>query len=107
MTPLKIIKSLHETDKYIEMIFTQGGCYRFYVFLKKIFPDATPYISKEKDHIITLIGGSFYDATGMVDNLEFTPLTEAEEEVCKGWSFCNRKAIQISECGFCGEPIVV
>lgn len=107
MNPYQIIKALYETDRYVEVIFTQGGCYQFHVFLKKLFSPAVPYISKEKDHVATLISGILYDVTGIVTEEGFTEMTDDEMKDCEKWSFCNHKLIQLGECGFCGEPLTI
>lgn len=46
-----------------------GDCYRFHLFLKKMFPDAVPYMNRERDHVVTRIGDGFYDATGRVGSV--------------------------------------
>jgi hypothetical protein len=35
-----LIASLRATDPYIETIYTRGSCYKFYLFLKGIWPEA-------------------------------------------------------------------
>lgn len=35
---LFLVNSLRETDKYIQSIFMQGGCYQFHLFIKKTIP---------------------------------------------------------------------
>lgn len=46
-----------------------GDCYRFHLFLKEMFPDAVPYMNRERDHVVTRIGDGFYDATGRVGSV--------------------------------------
>jgi len=103
MDPEKLIDSLRETDIYIEKIYLNGGCYKFYEFLKTIYPKALPYLTKEGDHIVTKIGQSFYDITGSVKG-KFIPPTKHEEEMCKSWSFWRYNYLS-KECPSCGEPI--
>ena len=43
-----------------------GDCYQFHLFLKEMFPDAVPYMNRERDHVVTRIGDDFYDVTGRV-----------------------------------------
>lgn len=107
MTPIIIINSLRESDKYIEMIYLQGGCYKFHLFLKKLFTEAIPYINTKGDHVITRIGGRFYDITGEVDGYLFCRLSEQELKTCEKWSFSKYKMLQITECPACNEPIIV
>jgi hypothetical protein len=105
---LLLVNSLRKTDRYIENIFMQGGCYQFHLFLKNIFPDAIPFIHKDKDHIVSKIGNNLFDITGIIEiENEYSPLKKSEFEMVEKWSFSRNKMIQISECSFCEEPIVV
>ena len=105
---LLLVNSLRKTDRYIEIIFTQGGCYQFHLFLKNIFPDAIPFIHQNKDHIISKIGNKFFDITGFVENEnEYSPLKKSELEIVEKWSFSRTHLLQLKECPFCEEPLVV
>lgn len=105
---LLLVNSLRETDRYIESIFIQGGCYRFHLFLKNIFPDATPFIYKDKDHIVSKIGNQFFDIKGIVENKnEYSLLKKSELEMVEKWSFGRTHLLQLKECPFCEEPLVV
>lgn len=46
-------------------ICTEGSCYRFYLLLKEVFPDAEAYYDKYF-HVVTLIDGGFYDISGEI-----------------------------------------
>lgn len=105
---LLLVNSLRETDRYIESIFMQGGCYRFHLFLKNIFPVATPFIHKDKDHIVSKIGNKFFDIKGIVENKnEYYPLKKSELEMVEKWSFSRTHLLQLKECPFCEELLVV
>lgn len=105
---LFLVNSLRGTDKYIQSIFMQGGCYQFHLFIKKLYPNAKPLIHKNKDHIITEIESEFLDINGIVSDIEnYNELSENDFEAVEKWSFSRNKMIQISECSFCEEPIVV
>jgi hypothetical protein len=104
---LRFINALRQTDRYIEMIYMNGACYQFHLLLKTFFPESKPYISKEKDHVITKYAGRYYDITGEVSGNWYTPMTESEIDMASGWSFHRTKVIQIGECPHCEEPIVV
>ncbi len=104
---LRFINAIRQTDQYIEMIYMNGACYQFHLLLKTFFPECEPYISKEKDHVITKYAGRYYDITGEVSGNWYTPMTESEIDMASGWSFHRTKVIQIGECPACGEPIVV
>ena len=53
-------------DSFIgsQQVYTEGSCYHFYLILKEVFPDAEPWYDNE--HIVTKIGGKFYDITGEI-----------------------------------------
>jgi hypothetical protein len=104
---LRFINALRQTDRYIEMIYMNGACYQFHLLLKTFFPESKPYINKEKDHVITKYAGKYYDITGEASGNWYTPMTESEIEIASEWSFHRTKVIQIGECPFCEEPIVV
>lgn len=104
---LRFINTIRQTDKYIEMIYMNGACYQFHLLLKTFFHESKPYISKEKDHVITRYSGKYYDITGEVSGNWYTPMTESEIDMASAWSFHKTKVIQIGECPHCEEPIVV
>lgn len=104
---LLFINTLRQTDRYIEMIYMNCACYQFHLLLKTFFPKSKPYISKEKNHVITKYAGKYYDITGEVSGNWYTPMKKNEIDMASGWSFHRTKVIQIYECPHCEEPIVV
>ncbi len=109
MTPvLKLIEALRESDEYIKYIYMEGGCYNFYLFLKKIFPGTIPYISKEKTHIITRIGRTFYDINGQhKKHSSYTKMNKNDVLLAEKWSFAKNNLLKIAECPFCEEPLCI
>ncbi|WP_440435970.1 hypothetical protein [Pseudoalteromonas luteoviolacea] len=105
LTPLKIINSLRDTDCYMQVIFSQGACYKFHLFLKSLFPNATALINGDKDHIVTLIDGFMYDINGKVDG-SFYPLSDSDMALVEGWTFAGNKYLSIGECPSCEEPLL-
>lgn len=105
---LKFINALRKADEYMEDIFTMGSCYRFYLLLKKLYPDAEPMINKDKDHVATKIGRKLYDIRGVVKNSDgrFIRLTGTDLAKAKKWSFRKQCLLQVTECPACEEPIV-
>ncbi len=103
---LFLINSIRETDQYIADIYLNGGCYQFHLMLKKFAPESEARITKERDHIVTYFKGKHFDITGIVEG-QFEPLNNYEIDMASKWSFAKNKALQISECPFCEEPIVV
>jgi hypothetical protein len=61
---LKFIKTVRESVKGMEFVYTNGSCYQFYLILKSIIPEAESWY--DSDHVITKIGERFYDITGEV-----------------------------------------
>lgn len=105
----KIIKSLRESDIYIPEIFMLGGCYKFHLFLKTIWPHAKPYINDSKDHIATMISGTLFDINGVIEEnqrYKFEPIQDSEIDMVKEWSFSRTHVLQLRECPYCEEPII-
>lgn len=62
---LNLIKTVRESFIGAETVYTRGSCYQFFKILKSVFPEAEAYYNQS--HVITKIGGSFYDITGEVE----------------------------------------
>lgn len=106
MKPIEIIDSLRKTDPYIKTIFLQGSCYKFHLFLKDLFPESVPYIDKNKQHVITRIGGYFYDIRGYVRGLhKYEKMGWQDLADVEKWSFHEHNRLKITECPACDEPI--
>ncbi len=103
LEPEVLIKALRETDSYIEKIYLNGGCYQFFKFIKTVYPMAEPYITQDKQHIVTKIGSTYYDITGKVIG-KFQPLSKEDVAMCKKWSFSRRHWLY-RECPNCGEYV--
>ena len=72
---LKLITAIRESFDDSVKVYTQGGCFRFYLILKSVFPDAAAYY--DMDHIITKIGDKYYDINGEYTDLKnYLPLTD-------------------------------
>lgn len=104
--PADFIENLRKTDPYIKTIFTNGGCYKFAVFLKSIWHESEIVINETKDHVGLLIDGVVYDINGVAD-WSFTHMTKDDSEMAEKWSFAKKMMLQIGECSFCEEPIAV
>lgn len=76
-SPEVLIKAIRESFIGSEQVYTQGSCIMFFRILKRVYPDAVPYWSKKASHMITGIGGKFYDITGKVKR---TPDYEADDQ---------------------------
>jgi len=103
---IRLIDALRETEPYISTIYTQGGCYRFHLFLKRLWPEALPVKNKDFDHVGTLIDGVCYDINGVVD-WKYYPMDLDEIEQAEKWCFTDHNFLLIGECPICEEPLVV
>jgi hypothetical protein len=67
--PLLFIQAIRESAPYMVDIYQQGSCWHFFKILKLVFPDAEPFYVYDEcnSHVLTRIGGKFYDITGEVD----------------------------------------
>lgn len=71
---LKLIDAICNSFDDAVKVYTNGGCFQFYLILRSVFPDAKPYY--DSNHIITRIGDRYYDITGRILNVDnFYPLT--------------------------------
>ena len=104
---LQFINALRKTDRYIEIIYMEGACYQLHLLLKELFPEAKPYINKEKNHVITEYLGKFYDITGEVSGDNYTLMIDNDVREAHKWSFHKNKVLKIKECPVCGEFIVI
>lgn len=116
--PTEFINLVRESDKhrYIESIFSMGGCYRFHLILKAVFPTATPLLVGNVDratgkirwdHVVTEINGTLYDINGeyLLDKVsKVKPLSQEDVEMVEAWNFSNHNFLAV-ECPVCDEPI--
>lgn len=102
----EFIDRLRETDKAMSSIFTQGGCYQFYLFLKYLYPEIQGYI-KDENHVIMKYRLKFYDITGEINANNSRPLCEADKETLSRWSFSRTHFLSIGECPHCDEPLLI
>ena len=106
--PIEFITALRNSDKYIEMIYMNGGCYQFHLLLKELYPQGTPHAvklgnhTKNADHIITEIDGMYYDIRGTFD-IEKHPVMPVPAEA-KEWSFYMNNGL-CAECPNCEEIV--
>lgn len=107
MDVINIINALRKTDKSIEVIYMNGSCYRFHLFLKELYPNAIPYMSQDKDHVITKINNEFYDITGKVEEESYYPFTDDDFKLAEKWSFSRSRLLSLKDCPNCDEPILV
>lgn len=83
---LKFIETIRDSFNDSIKVYTQGSCYKFYLILKEVFPEAICYY--DINHVITKIGNSYYDITGEVEKgnhfpVEEDPLVHERIKQCK------------------------
>lgn len=71
---LKFIETIRESFSDAVKVYTSGSCYKFYLILKEVFPEAICYY--DISHVITRIGDNYYDITGEVENTNHFPVEE-------------------------------
>ncbi|WP_417733140.1 hypothetical protein [Rosistilla oblonga] len=106
MELISLIGSIRETDRYIETIFMNGGCYRFHLFIKSLYPDAVPVKNKPFDHVGSLVDGTCYDINGIVD-WDYFAMSDDDIKTAAAWSFGRDSFLTDGECAACGEPILL
>ena len=86
----------HEVIEYVGILRACGisnklrsynsKCYGVYMLLRCVFPEARPYMYDGVDHIVSKIGGDYYDINGLVDisksYADVIPLDPFMEERC-------------------------
>lgn len=69
------IAAVRQSHPQMASIFLEGECLHFYHILRHVFPEARAYY--DLNHVITRIGGRYYDITGTVlPNERHKPLNE-------------------------------
>jgi hypothetical protein len=103
------INTIRHSDIYIKHIYTLGGCYQFHIVLKSLFPSCVPYISLNKDHVISKYRNRYYDINGIVHSTDDYILLHTKEDIdlVNRWSFHKNNMLRITECPYCDEPIVI
>ncbi len=86
-----VISSLRSTDRYVETIFLEGGCYQFRQFLAALFPEAKALINVGRDHVVTLLNDTCYDITGKVESAGYHELSRLDLSLVESWSFSRTR----------------
>ena len=107
MNILNFIDELRDSDEYIRHIYMRGGCYRFHTLLSKMYKGTIPYLSINKDHIITRYKGKYYDINGVVYDVKDYKVLDIEDiHMVSRWSFSKYNLLQLNECPNCEEPLL-
>ena len=107
MKILDFITKLRETDYYIAIIYTEGGCYKFAKFLRGIF-GGDILIRKDKGHAALKLDDYIYDINGLLQNVDdFEFPTEEDLKEMETWTFGGNRLLSLGECEHCEEPLLV
>lgn len=63
----KFLFELRSSADIIPKIFTEGSCFKLYLILKIVFPEAIAYWSDIENHCIIFINNQFYDIGGRLN----------------------------------------
>lgn len=61
---LRFLSLLRDLHPDLERQCLNGSCFKVYLLLEHVYPDAVPYY--DSDHVITKVGDCFYDIRGQV-----------------------------------------
>lgn len=75
---MNLISDIRNSHSKMVDIYTRGGCYSFFKILKGQFGESVGYM--KGDHVITKIGWTYYDITGVVDGEGSIELLEIHTE---------------------------
>lgn len=62
--PLDLITAIRESFDIAVDVYTQGSCFKFFLILQTVFPDAEPWYDMIAGHVYAEINGRFYDIHG-------------------------------------------
>lgn len=103
----EFIEHLRKSDEYLQYIYTEGSCYKFYELLNKLFDGVVAYKNEGRSHVVSLYKGKYYDITGDVtDDEEYFICDRIDHEYMKKWSFYENNHLKVGECENCNEPIL-
>lgn len=83
---ISLIKVIRHSFHDSLIVYRWGGCYGLYQILKHIFPEAEAHFQDDDyDHIITKIGGRFYEIKGELCITNKKQATKLSKEDHKHW----------------------
>ena len=88
--PLDLIEAVDNSYIHAKTVYTMGGCYKFHLILKAVFPDAVAWYSPSKAHVLTMIDGTLYDINGpygMEPDLVTVDSDRSIRSAAEGWRF--------------------
>jgi hypothetical protein len=89
------IARVRQISPLMVKICTQGSCYRFYLLLKEVFPDAEAFYDMYF-HVITRIDGRYFDISGEVEPSAIIPMSP--EQIYRATRrYCDLRLMAITE----------
>lgn len=82
----QFLEHLRNSADIIHNIFMTGSCFRLFLMLKSLYPEAEAYWSDRDSHTLTYIDNKFYDIGGKVSKeyVEKLGYKKMDEEDYKG-----------------------
>lgn len=62
----RFLSTLRDSVPDAVEVFTNGNCFKLYLLLRTIYPQAQPYYRISVGHVYTEIDGDYYDIEGKV-----------------------------------------
>ncbi|RJG10942.1 hypothetical protein D3879_14785 [Pseudomonas cavernicola] len=81
--PLTFLAALRGLHPDLARYGRNGGCYRVYLALQQVFPNAQPYY--DGDHVLTKIDEHFYDIGGSIEPGTHRPMSAHEQQRTQFW----------------------
>jgi hypothetical protein len=89
---------LHAVNAWPEEVvyaFLHGGCFRFYMFVQRLFPQAEAWY--DQDHVLVKVGDRVFDASGPRKLDGHALMTDAEKRKAPMWG--RRRHAGRNPCG--------
>ncbi|MEJ1353100.1 MAG: hypothetical protein RPU39_00225 [Candidatus Sedimenticola sp. (ex Thyasira tokunagai)] len=86
---LQLISAIRNSFDGSVAVYTQGGCFQFYLILRAAWSDAQPWYDGVEGHVLTKLGKRFYDITGEIRQPNVYPLAR-EPRIARSahrWSY--------------------
>lgn len=64
-----LIEAIRNSHPDMQKLYMEGQCYNFHLIIKSLFPEAECYYNQIEGHILTRLGGEYYDIRGMMEEL--------------------------------------
>ena len=89
----RFIAAARDLHPNMEYACTHGGCYKFHLLLKQAYPEAVPWISTDRSHVVSRIGDDLFDISGRVGSAmgkaasQYHEMDDKEKKIASKWSY--------------------